>query len=98
MKTAVVLGLLLFGMIVSAEERCMNNRLGEPVCSPQCGSIGTNTLGEIVCGQGACITNKFGDLICSKQQGGTATRNFFGDVVCTGGCEPASATLCQKPY
>ncbi len=98
MKTAIFLSVLLWGMAAYAQERCMNNHLGEPICAPQCGSIHTNALGEIVCGQGACITNNFGDLICSKQQGGTATKNFFGDVVCTGGCEPASDKQCQKPY
>ncbi len=98
MKPVLLLSVLLIGMMALAQERCINNRVGEPICSPQCGSIGTNTLGEIVCGHGACIQNRFGDLICSKLQGGTATTNFFGDVVCTGGCEPASAELCQKPY
>ncbi len=98
MKTVTLIGVLLSGMAVFAQERCMNNHLGEPICSPQCGFIGMNRLGEIVCAQGGCITDRFGDLICSKQQGGTATTNFFGDVVCTGGCEPASAQQCQKPY
>ncbi len=98
MKTMMLLGVLFVGTIAFSQERCMNNRVGEPICAPSCGTIGINSLGEVVCGQGACITNNFGDLICSQQQGGAATKNFFGDVVCTGGCEPASAALCQKPY
>ncbi len=98
MKTVFFIGVLLYSMAISAHERCINNHLGEPICSPPYGSISTNALGEIVCGQGECVTNNFGDLICSKQSGGAATKNFFGDVVCTGGCEPASKRLCEKPF
>jgi hypothetical protein len=76
---------------------CIKDVLGQIVCPPPGGGIYKDTLGQIVCGNGQCIHDTLGQIVCSSQPNGYATKDAFGLVVCTGGCEPASASNCQQP-
>jgi hypothetical protein len=77
--------------------RCLRDRLGDPVCAPPQGGIAKDLLGEIVCGPGECRKDSLGQIVCSAQPGGAVSTNRLRQVVCTGGCQLASAAACQRP-
>jgi len=85
----------LFFMVESYAECLTIN--GQVYCSPPNGSIKLNQVGEILCGVGQCVTNSLGQMLCSSQPGGSAIIAALGNTLCTGGCVPASASLCQIP-
>jgi hypothetical protein len=76
---------------------CINDALGQPVCAPPNGSIAKDALGQPVCGLGQCMKNVLGQFVCSSQPSGYAALNVLSQVVCTGGCEAASRSSCQRP-
>jgi hypothetical protein len=68
--------------------------LNQTVCSPAGGAI-MEHLGQALCGHGQCI-NELGQIICSRQAGGSVVKDNWGQVSCTGGCESASPSYCQR--
>jgi hypothetical protein len=66
-------------------------------CPPPSGSLVFDFSHLAVCGRGQCMRDARGIWMCSAQPGGRAMRNMNGQVVCTGGCEPAAAELCETP-
>ena len=83
--------------IAVAHQGCVNNSLGKPVCAPPIGGIIKDKHGRPVCGRGQCLANDLGNIVCSPQIGGYSSTDAHGKVVCTGGCVPATASLCQFP-
>jgi hypothetical protein len=89
-------------LVANAQEpggatRCARDRLGEPVCPPPFGSIARDPTGELVCGAGQCRRDAIGQIVCSSQPGGHVVEDRLGRLVCTGGCEKASAAACERP-
>ena len=83
--------------VALSHQGCEMNSLGKPVCAPPLGGIAKDKYGQPVCGNGQCLTNNLGNIVCSAQKGGYSTIDARGQTVCTGGCEPASASSCQSP-
>ena len=83
--------------IAAAHQGCVNNSLGKPVCAPPIGDIVKDKHGKPVCGRGQCLADSLGNIVCSTQIGGYSSQDVRGRAVCTGGCVPASASLCQFP-
>lgn len=77
--------------------RCLKDINGEIRCSPPDGGITLDRYRMPVCGAGQCIANRTGDIQCSSVAKGSAAIDRGGDVVCTGGCAPASASACVVP-
>ncbi len=78
-----------------ADRHCKTSIPGRVICPPPNGSIATDPLGNVVCGRGECLKNAAGVWMCSIELGGHVGRNASGQVVCTGGCEPAAANTCE---
>jgi hypothetical protein len=76
---------------------CVKDVIGQVVCSPPGGGIQKDAINQVVCGKGHCIRNAVGQVVCSSQVGGYATKDATGQAVCTGGCESASSSNCQRP-
>jgi hypothetical protein len=51
-----------------------------------------------VCGKGHCQVDYFkgAAIACAKTEDGVAVYDRQGRVVCSGGCEPATAEKCEK--
>ena len=98
---SIILVLFSITLPAAAEEDsirgCMKDVIGSPICAPPGGSIAQDILGSAVCGAGQCIKDVLGAYQCSSQQSGYATKNILGSVVCTGGCQAASAATCLRP-
>jgi hypothetical protein len=95
----IIISLTMAGVLFSsayASKGCILSTNG-PICAPPSGGISTTLIGGIVCGKGQCAQDIIGQVKCSKQAGGYATKNILEQVVCTGGCAPGSASLCQRP-
>ena len=92
-----IVAMIFFGTFTSAfgHEGCLETSLGTVVCPPPLGGIAKTSLGTIVCGKGQCVKTNLGSIQCSKQTGGYAYINKLGRVVCTGGCEDGSSSMCQ---
>ncbi len=69
---------------------------GKASCPPFGGELLVTLSGEAVCGKGRCVRDLFGKVTCSAQPGGSITQDATGRVMCTGGCEEASAAYCQR--
>jgi len=94
----LLLSILIVGPYSAiAHQGCVNNSLGKPVCAPPIGGIVKDKHGQPVCGRGQCLANDLGNIVCSSQIGGYSSIDAHGRVLCTGGCVPASASLCQFP-
>ena len=65
-------------------------------CSPTDGGIVVDRYSKLQCGPGRCVLDIRGDPFCSRTAGGGAAQGQYGDVVCTGGCTPAQASLCSQ--
>jgi hypothetical protein len=103
-RSLAVFMALAFATVTSASAQddepkrgCISDALGQPVCAPANGWITKDALGQPVCGLGQCLKNALGQYVCSSQPGGYAALNALGRVVCTGGCETASRSSCQRP-
>jgi len=97
MRSALILAAALAGARDHAQAQqggCLSD-LGQTICSPPGGAIIRNEFGQIVCGRGQCIRN-LGQIVCSAQPGGYAFLEL-GQARCTGGCEPAATSNCQRP-
>lgn len=79
---------------------CAESEKGEIFCSRFPGGDGLEDKAtkDIVCGKGHCQIDYFrkGALMCAKAVDGVAAYNRKGEVVCSGGCEPASKDMCEK--
>lgn len=64
-------------------------------CSPPDGGVIADRYGMAQCGVGRCALDLRNDPFCSKVSGGAAARGQYGEVVCTGGCDKAQASLCS---
>jgi hypothetical protein len=53
---------------------------------------------QVVCGKGHCQVDYFRKsmISCAKTEDGVAAYDRQGKVVCSGGCEPAAADICEK--
>ena len=87
-----------FGVIHCGRGDCALNKAGNVFCSKyQFGEARLDEHGEVVCGKGQCATaRKFKDIYCSTIEGGGAKRDRSGEVKCYGGCEKASAQMCES--
>ncbi|KPA51831.1 hypothetical protein VT25_17195 [Photobacterium leiognathi subsp. mandapamensis] len=97
MRTLLLSILLLFSASSWSASYCLKTTLGDYVCPPPFGHIYADKLGKPLCGKGQCIEDQQGNYQCSKQDGGFAIKTQMGDILCTGGCEPASEKNCQIP-
>lgn len=86
---------LKLNRIVRAPQACLTTTTGSVICPPPDGSIGADATGQAVCGRGECSRDEGGQWMCSTKSGGYVARNGAGQIVCTGGCEMASAALCD---
>lgn len=75
---------------------CAGNIMGTIICAPPFGGIAANTMGTFMCGRGQCVKNIMGTVFCSSVQGGGAALNVLGTPMCTGGCELATQSLCER--
>jgi len=82
---------------VAPQGGCVKDALQQIVCPPPNGGIAKDPLGQLVCGPGQCVRDPLGQIVCSSQPGGYAGINALGQAACTGGCERATASLCQRP-
>ena len=99
--------LLLFVVSVSsAQERvpighhCAEDDQGNVICSKYGGgdAFADRSSKQVVCGKGHCQIDYFksATIACAKAEDGVAAYDRQGKVVCSGGCEPASADKCEK--
>lgn len=77
-------------------DRCQTDFRGQTVCPPPGGEIHVDVRGQFVCGNGQCAEDARFQLVCASERGGYVVSDFMG-VKCSGGCQPASAGLCQIP-
>jgi hypothetical protein len=104
MLKAAVLSLLIAAAFGPAQAQefgqggCMKDALGDMRCPPPNGGITKNMMGDVVCGHGQCMKDTAGDIRCSRQPGGFVTKDPWGGVACTGGCEFGSSHICQRAY
>jgi len=80
--------------------RCSEDEQGNIVCSKYGGgdALLDRVSKQVVCGRGHCQVdfNKKSSVSCAKTEDGVAAYDRDGRVVCSGGCEPASAQACEK--
>jgi hypothetical protein len=87
---------LKFNRVARAPQICLTTSAGQVVCPPPNGSIGADAAGQAVCGRGECLKDSAGRWMCSIEVGGHVGQGATGQAVCTGGCEQASAMLCER--
>ena len=87
-----------FGVVYCGRGECAKDRTGNVFCSRYLfGDARLNEHGNVVCGKGQCVESvKFPDFYCSAIESGGAKRNRMGEVKCYGGCEKASALMCEN--
>ncbi len=78
------------------DSRCVADRYGDWHCSPEGGDAVLNRHGNPVCGVGRCVADINGELWCSTQFRGSAALDRYSKAVCSGNCEPASASACTQ--
>jgi hypothetical protein len=79
-----------------APQICMTTSAGQVICPPPSGSIAADAAGQAACGRGECLKDSAGRWMCSMEVGGHVGQGATGQAVCTGGCEQASAMLCES--
>lgn len=87
-----------FGEVYCGRGECRQDKAGDVFCSKyQFGDAILDELGNVVCGKGQCLSDiKFNDIYCSTVEGGGANRDRSGAIKCYGGCEKASALMCES--
>ena len=87
-----------FGEVYCGRGKCVQDNEGKVSCSRyQFGDAIINKYGKAVCGKGRCLMgNDFNNYVCSVVEGGGAEINNLGVVKCYGGCEKASAMMCES--
>ena len=86
-----------FGVVYCGRGKCALDLTGHVSCSKyQFGHALVNKEGNVVCGKGQCVESvRFRDFYCSAVEGGGADRDRLGEPKCYGGCEKASALMCE---
>jgi len=86
------------GVVFCGRGDCAKDRLGNVSCSKYFyGDALMDKNGDIVCGKSQCLSGtKFDDFYCSTVEGGGAKLDRLGNVKCYGGCEKASASMCES--
>ncbi len=86
------------GTVICGRGDCATDTAGNVFCSKYLfGGAKVDELGNVVCGKGQCIAStKFKEHYCSAVESGGADIDRFGVVKCYGGCEPASALMCES--
>ena len=87
-----------YGNIACGKGQCKSNQYGKAFCAKEGGGAVNSTYGSVLCGVGYCIQDEYNHALCSKVQGGEADLDSNGKVVCTGGCEAASKSLCEEVH
>jgi len=107
-RVSLALPFLFFCLVhlASAQERvpvghhCAEDEQGNIVCSKHGGgdAFADPASKQVLCGKGHCQVDYFKKSIiaCAKSEDGVAAYNRQGKVVCSGGCEPATADMCEK--
>jgi hypothetical protein len=107
-RVSLVLPLLFFCLApfamgeerVPAGHHCAEDEQGNIVCSKFGGGDAflDRTSKQIVCGKGHCQVDYYKKAVitCAKTEDGVAAFDRQGRVVCSGGCEPANASMCEK--
>jgi hypothetical protein len=94
------LALLLHGGFSVAQQDgkggCIQVARGQVYCSPPNGGIMQESTGRVVCGPGQCVQLSRGRIVCSSQPGGYARIIAVGHAACTGECQQASVSACQR--
>jgi len=87
-----------FGVVYCGRGECAKNKAGDVFCSKYLfGHARLDEHGNVVCGKGQCVASiKFKDFYCSAVESGGAKLNRMGEVKCYGGCEKASALMCES--
>jgi len=87
-----------FGVVYCGRGNCEQGRTGNIYCSRYLfGDALLTENGNVVCGKGRCLLSvKFNEIYCSSIESGGANRDRFGEVKCYGGCEKASALMCEQ--
>jgi hypothetical protein len=80
-----------------ARGTCVSAVDGQMTCPPSSGSLALDATGHAVCGRGECLQGPDGRWICSAEMGGHVGHKGNAGVACAGGCEAASASLCESP-
>jgi len=86
------------GIVVCGRGECAKDKTGDVYCSKYLfGGARVDQYGNVVCGKGKCLAGvKFKDSYCSAVESGGADVDRFGVVKCYGGCELASALMCEN--
>ena len=87
-----------FGVVHCGRGDCAKDRQGNVFCSKY---FYVDALkdknGDVVCGKSQCLSGpEFDDFYCSTVEGGGAKLDRLGAVKCYGGCEKASASMCES--
>jgi hypothetical protein len=87
-----------FGVVFCGRGDCAKNKAGNVFCSKYLfGGARVDQHGNVVCGKGQCLlSTRFKDSYCSAVESGGADLDRFGTVKCYGGCEKASALMCES--
>ena len=83
------------GNVVCGKGQCAMDQYGKVLCAKEGGGAMRDRYGNVKCGLGSCATDGFGEIKCSSQPGGGAAVDSNGKVKCLGGCQDASAQLCE---
>lgn len=71
------------GEVKCTQDRCLNDRYGNVVCSPTPGgNCAIDKYGDVVCGKGECLQDRYGKVVCSASAGGGCAANKYGEVIC----------------
>ena len=86
------------GDVYCGRGSCVLDKNGNVSCSRYLyGNAVLNNQGNTVCGKGKCVlSTKFDNFYCSAIEAGGASVDRFGAVKCYGGCELASAAMCER--
>ena len=87
-----------FGVVYCGRGNCVQDKDGNISCSRYLfGDALLDKDGKVVCGKGQCLPSvKFDDFYCSAVESGGAEKDRMGAVKCYGGCEKASALMCES--
>jgi len=88
----------LSGVVMCGRGDCAKNKAGDVFCSKYLfGGARLDQHGNVVCGKGQCLAGtQFKEYFCSTIESGGADVDRFGVVKCYGGCEQASALMCEN--
>jgi hypothetical protein len=87
-----------YGEVYCGRGNCALDKHGKVSCSRYLfGDAVLNKEGNTVCGKGKCVLReRFDDFYCSSIETGGAAIDRLGAVRCYGGCELASASMCES--